>query len=197
MNTSTLSNIANANHSRARFDLSHAAFVFDKNNVMDLFSEIERVIYSYAKPSYVYQGEVEFKELYAHSRSNIMFDALNELIPESLNPVGVMLLDAYGQPVHYVHKITLNGDIYFIDAYGLFTDLEQIRARYGRFVIKGFHLFDANELSTGNGSHYKATKTLTNSVDESNVFSSYTGSFNANLVQTLLENILSFNKVFA
>lgn len=121
------------------FDGCHYSYQFNA-----ILNELIELVAAQPKPSYTYKGETLFKELFAYARCNVMFDSLTDALPSELHPVGLVLTDAYNQPVHYVHKILIDNTTYFLDAFGLFENINDIKARFGRSLITGVRVFDAS-----------------------------------------------------
>lgn len=96
------------------------------------------------KSQYVYSGNVDFKELFGTEYANVMFDSLMHVLPDELEPFGVMFLDAFNQPVHYAVRISINKEHYYLDAYGLNSDINVIKERFGRCRITSIKHFSAD-----------------------------------------------------
>lgn len=99
------------------------------------------------KTNYVYSANVDFKNLLGREYANVMFDALMQVLPGDLEPYGVMLLDAYCQPVHYAVRLTINKQHYYLDAFGLYSDVGAINSRFGHCKITSIKHFCANDRS--------------------------------------------------
>ncbi|MAD75620.1 MAG: hypothetical protein CML20_12675 [Rheinheimera sp.] len=101
------------------------------------------------KVSYTFVGEVHFKELFAYSHCLTMFNALSTALPKNIKPTGLVLTDECNNPVHYIHSVVIAGNKYFLDAFGLFEDLDDIKQRFGRCLITSI-----NHFSPSNEQHF-------------------------------------------
>ncbi|MGO2168722.1 hypothetical protein [Pseudoalteromonas sp.] len=124
-----------------------------------IVKQLSQVINNNPKVSYTFNGEVQFKEIFAYARSNAMFDALSHVLPPEWHPVGLVFTDAYNQPVHYFHKVIINCTTYFIDAFGLYEDADLIKSRYGRSLITGVRRFDVTDKRDVYHDGYKTLQT--------------------------------------
>ncbi|MEJ6534174.1 MULTISPECIES: hypothetical protein [Pseudoalteromonas] len=116
------------------------------------------------KSQYVYSGNVDFKKLFGTEYTNVMFDSLMHVLPDELEPFGVMFLDACNQPVHYAVRVSINREFYYLDAYGLNSDISVIKGRFGRCTITSIKHFCANNKYDPYYSGYQTLLNETNSV---------------------------------
>lgn len=153
----------------------------NKHCLLDEFKQLALLVRKVAKRAYLFEGEIEFKQRFAHESSSTMFDALNELIPSYFEPTKLVFVDAYDQPVHYVHKVTIDNECYFMDAYGLHSELSNIKARYGRNLVANIH--PLGEVPSGELDASVCSSEAPNKSE----------AFNVNLVRILLANIFTSN----
>lgn len=84
------------------------------------------------------EGEEDFKEMFAHHGCVLFAAALSELEHE-IEMYAFMTDD--GMPAHYYASIDWDGDTFYLDAYGIFEDENELTDRYqlsGHSVILDF-----------------------------------------------------------
>tara|TARA_B100000446_G_scaffold15921_1_gene13461 strand:+ start:10747 stop:11352 length:606 start_codon:yes stop_codon:yes gene_type:complete len=120
-----------------------------KNKLGIVLDKLTETLNQNPKVSYTFVGEVDFKELFAYSHCLTMFNALSVALPQNIKPTGLVLTDEYNNPVHYIHSVEIAGSKYFLDAFGLFEDINDIKQRFGRCLICGI-----NQFSPANGQSF-------------------------------------------
>lgn len=117
-----------------------------KNKLGIVLDKLTETLNQNPKVSYTFVGEVDFKELFAYSHCLTMFNALSVALPQNIKPTGLVLTDEYNNPVHYIHSVEIAGSKYYLDAFGLFEDINDIKQRFGRCLITSInHFTPSNE----------------------------------------------------
>jgi hypothetical protein len=92
--------------------------------------------------SLTYSGSESFKEVFAHSHCYVMCEAMHEELSNHYEVNCVLLIDDNNEVVHYLTKVTINNQPLYIDAYGVFSELEQVKARYANTTISNIEYLD-------------------------------------------------------
>lgn len=176
------------------------AYMQLRNDVSSLFSDVTELVKIVGKPAYNFTGSVQFKQLFAHEHPQLMFEALNAVIPNDFKPQGLLLLDPQNQPVHYIHKISLHNQIFFIDAFGIFEDLNLVKARYGRQSVTTVRFFNPADETDVFYSGYRSLQEeslsmIEDSIEQRGLSMSCMECFNYYIVKTVLGNMLQCNSV--
>jgi hypothetical protein len=81
-----------------------------------------------------------FKELFAHSKCQVIFDSLFDVFVEhGFDAEGLLFVDESGNIAHYVLKVSImlkhSVEYVYIDAYGFYSEIKAIESRYKDSVI--------------------------------------------------------------
>jgi hypothetical protein len=72
----------------------------------------------------------EFIDEFAHSKCFVLCEGLIVAGERSRFPIRGVILSEYGVDLHYLNAFDIEGQTIYIDAYGLFTRIEDISRRY-------------------------------------------------------------------
>lgn len=97
---------------------------------------------------HIIEGYAMFKELFAHDKCYLIVEGLDNIV----NAIGyqstmLVLIDDEGNDAHYLVQFNANEQDWYIDAYGLFTSLDTIKARYKNTNIVECKPCDPNDES--------------------------------------------------
>jgi len=148
--------------------------------------------------SLTYSGNESFKELFAHSRCYVMFEAMHEQLGYYFEVDGVLLVDDKNVVAHYLTKVIINNQTLYIDAYGIFNSLEQVMDRYADTTISKIENLDPCD---DNHPRYQNLKDLmidtydsmSNYSEDIDIEMEYGEYFNKLIVTDVLKNVLAEN----
>jgi len=146
----------------------------------------------------VYDDYLDFKEMYAHSRCYVLFESLHYELGLYFDVNGVLLIDDNGDVAHYVVSFEYESLTFYIDAYGVYSSLEDIKKRYKGTVISRIDTLDPSDdgaphyqqLNDRMIETYDLMAQFSDDIDIEVLYGEY---FNKLLVEKLLAQILGAN----
>lgn len=92
-------------------------------------------------------ADAVFKELYAHQHCYAIAESLCEFFANGGHAESeiVILIADDGEPAHWLTRFEYNGTMYFADAYGIYSDLEKIEARYQNTTIIDIEFYEPGD----------------------------------------------------
>jgi len=169
------------------------------NSISKLTKILKHQISSENFNEILYEHSYSFKEIYAHNRCYVLFEALQNELSLYFETKGMILIDNNNKAAHYVTQIISNRKSYYIDAYGIFTSLENITSRYKNTTITESIPFDPND---DNHHYYQKFKDqmietydmMAEFSDDIDIEISYLEYFYKHLVEKLLKLILGLTQ---
>ncbi|MDF9399080.1 hypothetical protein [Vibrio sp. 1180_3] len=91
-----------------------------------------------------YDGDIIFKETYAHHACYVLLDGFEYMfrLDSRFECNNLVIHDAQGAPAHYLVKLMVLGHELYMDAYGIYDDLEKIKQRYKNCILLETIQFD-------------------------------------------------------